>query len=314
MTGILAAAAHHGRWLLVAGLVAGIGLPAVAAWMRPWLPEMVAVLLFLAALRVGPKQALGAWADLTASVTFVAALQVIVPVLFALLFAAIGWQGALAFAIIMAMAAPPISGSPSMTIMLGHDPAASLRQLVVGTALVPLTVIPVFALVPQFGDPAAIFYAAFRLLAVIALATALAFAIRLALLRDPAPRVMQAIDGILAIAMAVIVVGLMAAVGPALAGNPRLFLSTLAAATLLNFGMQAAAAICLFSTRWRRYAVPLGVIAGNRNIALFLAALPAAVTDPLLLFIGCYQVPMYLTPILMRPFYGWLDGRALNKA
>ena len=46
--------------------------------------------------------------------------------------------------------------------------------------------------------------------------------------------------------------------------------------------------------------VGISVTAGNRNIALFLVSLPAGVIDPVLLFIGCYQVPMYLTPILMR--------------
>ncbi len=50
--------------------------------------------------------------------------------------------------------------------------------------------------------------------------------------------------------------------------------------------------------------VPVSVVAGNRNIALFLVALPAAVTDPVLVFIGCYQVPMYLTPVLLGRFYG----------
>ena len=45
------------------------------------------------------------------------------------------------------------------------------------------------------------------------------------------------------------------------------------------------------------------MIAGNRNIALYLVALPAATTDPLLIFIGCYQIPMYLTPIVMHRFY-----------
>jgi hypothetical protein len=314
MMSVLAASAHHGRWLLVAGLIAGVGLPSLAAAMRPWLPEMVAVLLFLAALRVGPKQAVGAWHDLTASLTLVVVLQVIVPVVFALVFFAVGWQSVLASALILAVAASPISGGPSLTIMLGHDPAVALRQLVVGTALLPLTVIPVFTLVPEFGDPAAIFQSAFRLLVVIAGATALAFAIRLTIMREPSQHARQAIDGVLAIAMAIIVVGLMAAVGPALYGDPGLFFSVLAAATALNFGLQFAAAAGLSATRWQRYAVPLGVTAGNRNIALFLAALPAAVTDPLLLFIGCYQVPMYLTPILMRPVYGWLAGRSRQPA
>ena len=35
------------------------------------------------------------------------------------------------------------------------------------------------------------------------------------------------------------------------------------------------------------------------------------VTDPLLLFIGCYQIPMYLTPILLGRFYrGIVDTKA----
>jgi ACR3 family arsenite transporter len=49
--------------------------------------------------------------------------------------------------------------------------------------------------------------------------------------------------------------------------------------------------------------VPYAIIAGNRNVGLFLAALPAAQTDPLLLFIGCYQIPMYLTPLLLGRLY-----------
>jgi hypothetical protein len=312
MMSALAAAARHGRWLLIAGLAAGIGLPSLAAAMRPWLPEMVAVMLFLAALRVGPRQAVGAWSDLTASLTFVVLFQVLSPVLVALVFAAIGWQGALASALIIALAASPIAGSPSLTIMLGHDPAAALRQLVVGTAFLPLTVIPVFTLVPAFGDPMAIFHAAFRLLMVIAGATALAFAIRLTVLRHPSVRAIQAVDGLLSLAMAVLVVGLMAAVAPALYSEPARLIVVLAAATALNFGLQIVAAAALARGRWRRYAVPMAVAAGNRNIALFLAALPAAVTDPMLLFIGCYQVPMYLTPILLGPVYHRLTGEPVH--
>jgi hypothetical protein len=38
-------------------------------------------------------------------------------------------------------------------------------------------------------------------------------------------------------------------------------------------------------------------------VALFLAALPAKETDAALLFIGCYQIPMYLTPLLLGRWY-----------
>ena len=55
---------------------------------------------------------------------------------------------------------------------------------------------------------------------------------------------------------------------------------------------------------WRATRVPgYAIQAGNRNIALFLVALPPEVTDPILIFIGCYQIPMYLTPMVMARLY-----------
>ena len=48
---------------------------------------------------------------------------------------------------------------------------------------------------------------------------------------------------------------------------------------------------------------PLAIGAGNRNIALFLVALPPEVLAPLMIFIGCWQLPMYLTPLLLPRLY-----------
>ena len=109
--------------------------------------------------------------------------------------------------------------------------------------------------------------------------------------------------GLHEIAMAIVVIGLMSAVGPAVRERPADLALALGAAFAGNFGLQIAAATILRRTAPERFVAPLSIIAGNRNIALFLTALPAAVTDPLLLFIGCYQVPMYLTPILLRRLY-----------
>ena len=72
----------------------------------------------------------------------------------------------------------------------------------------------------------------------------------------------------------------------------------------VNYGLQI---LCFFSLRIigsNTDNVGISVVAGNRNMALFLAALPAATTEPLLLFIACYQLSMYLTPVLHGPVYG----------
>ena len=62
---------------LIAGLAIGIALPELSFAMRPWLPEIVAVLLFVSACGVGPRQAMGAVTEQKMALFFVAILQVL---------------------------------------------------------------------------------------------------------------------------------------------------------------------------------------------------------------------------------------------
>ncbi len=307
MNGSIAAlgfAARHGRLLLVAGLVVGALVPGLAAAMRPWLGQLVALLLFLAALRIGPRQALGALSDLRAMIAVTMIYQLLLPLAaIGAIGIAGGLSGSIATALILMLSAPSISGSPNLTVLTGNDPTPALRLLVVGTALLPLTVIPVFWLIPAFGETGAVLAAAGRLLGVIAAAGASAFAIRALILRQLSRESILALDGLSAIAMSVVVIGLMSAIGPAIATEPSRFLMWLAIAFAANFGLQIAASLAARFSPLAAAHAPLAIVAGNRNIALFLVALSAQVTDPILLFIGCYQIPMYLTPILLRRLY-----------
>lgn len=299
----IAAAARYGRSILVLGLALGAALPDLALAMKPWIGELVAGLLFIAALRVGPRQAFGALSDMRAALGFTLACQIAVPVAAILAFALAGWSGALATGLVLMMAAPPISGSPNLTLLTGNDPAPALRQMVIGTAMLPATVIPVFWLAPALGDAGEVIGAAARLLLIIGGAAGAAFLLRGCLLRRPSPQTLGVIDGLSAIAMAIVVIGLMSAVGPAIRSQPNALLIGIAAAFAGNFGLQLAMAFVLRRIAPETSVAPLSIVAGNRNIALFLTALPTAVTDPLLLFIGCYQIPMYLTPILLGRLY-----------
>ncbi len=295
---VLRLAAHHGRTLLVIGLATGFALPGLAAGLKPALPAMVVFLVFVSALRIGARAAFGSMRDAGQNLALVLVLQLGVPCAIAGGLVAAGLHGSAAgAALVLAMAAPSISGSPAFTVMLGHDPAPAMRLLILGTALLPLTVLPVFLLLPALGGPNEVIRTALRLTAMIAVAAGSAFAIRRRFFPSPQPETVRVLDGLAALTLAVIVVGLMSAVGPALRNDPLALAGWLSLAFLASFGMQAAARI---------FGAPVAaaVVAGNRNIALFLVALPTGVTDPVLIFIGCYQVPMYLTPVLMRRYYG----------
>ena len=207
-----AAAAAHGRGLLVLGLVAGVLLPPAATIIRPIVPELIATLLFLAAFRVGPRAALGALADLRVTAGTVLMLQVVTPLVIALAFWLVGLTGAVAIGIILMASGSSISGSPNMAIMTGNDPAPSLRLLVLGTALLPFTVIPVFWIIPGIGSAGQVLPAAGKLLALIAGAATIAFLLRLVVFRQLSANAVAAVDGASAIVMAVVVVGLMVSV------------------------------------------------------------------------------------------------------
>ncbi|WP_101067701.1 hypothetical protein [Roseovarius salinarum] len=298
-------AARHARGLLVCGLLAGVALPGAAQAIKPWLAELVAASLFFAALRIGPREALGAARDLPRTLGLVAALQLALPVAVLLVCAAMGWRDTLpALGLALMLAAPPIAGSPSLTVLVGHNPAPALRLLVLGTLLVPLTVLPTLWLMPVLGTPAAVLAAAARLLLVIGIAVAAALVVRGWLMPAPAPRTVAALDGMGVLFLTAVILGLMSALGPALREAPLTLLGWLAAAMTVNLGMQVAVKLLHAPRRGDHdAAVPHAIAAGNRNIALFLVALPPDVTGPLLVFIGCYQVPMYLTPLLLGRFY-----------
>jgi len=96
---------------------------------------------------------------------------------------------------------------------------------------------------------------------------------------------------------------LMSAIGESWRNSPLILLQTMVFAFAVNFGFQFIGSFFWGRAFGEEFDVPMSVISGNRNIALYLTALPVSVTEPLLAFIGCYQFPMYLTPLLLRRFY-----------
>lgn len=297
LTRALAFVARHGRWCLVLGLLAGLTLPAVANALRPWLPHLIAALLFVSAYRIGPRAAIGSLTDLRQATLRILVYQLAAPLLLIASLTAFGvLVTAPALAAVLVLSAPSVTGAPNFTILMGRDPTSAMRLLLLGTALFPLTVIPVFLALPVLPTIGAVLLGAGKLLLVIGIAVGAAFTLRSSTLLKDEPR--AALDGLAAILLGIVVIGLMSAAGPTLREAPFSFALWLTFTLALNFGLQTAAWFLYPDTNAGQ-----AIVAGNRNIALFLVALPPEVVNDLLLFIACYQVPMYLTPFVMRRLY-----------
>ncbi|MGC1497783.1 MAG: hypothetical protein WA790_18405 [Sulfitobacter sp.] len=301
---ILWLASTHARLCLIAGLAAGLLLPSLARAMVPWLPQMVAALLTITALRIGHRAALGAARDLRWGLVAVTILQMAVPITLLLLLSLFNLQDTpAALAIVLASAAPAITGSVNLALIMRLDGGRMMQILVLGTAVFPLTILPVLSLLPQLGPANEITFAAVKMLVVILFSTAIGFALRAWLFPKPSEGQIKALDGASVLAFSIIVVGLMAALNPALRSDPWAVAGWAALAFAISYILQVLTLTILSQTRLRPVAGPLAIGAGNRNIALFLVALPPDILAPLMVFIGCWQLPMYLTPILLPRLY-----------
>ena len=289
---------RQGRLMLVAGLVAGLAFPGAGAIFAPWLPHLIAVMLFFGALRVGATGRVGvAGLRVRETLGLIAAYQVALPLALAGIAAVLGIIAHPAvLALLLVTAAPSVTGSPNLAALGGGDPAPALRMLVLGTALLPLTAWIVLSVLKIGGDPWAVTMAVARLLVLILGAGGLAL-----LAHRVVPGTLRAIsimDGLSALVMTLMVLGLMSPAADALRHAPGRFALWLGIAVAVNFGLQGAAALVL--RRWPMgERMSLSVVAGNRNIALYLLALPPETMAPVMLFIGCYQIPMYLTPYVL---------------
>ncbi|TCP59930.1 hypothetical protein EV663_11426 [Rhodovulum bhavnagarense] len=292
--------ARNGRWVLLAALVAGIALPSLSRPLTPLIVPLIAASLFLAALRTDPRAGLPRARDWPGVLGQTLGLQLALPLVAAAGLHAAGLANTVAgIGVVLVLAAAPISGAPGLAVMTGANTAIALRQVVIATALLPLTAIPVLATLPVFPDAGAVIAGALRLLGVIGAVVGLALLIRWRVPRLVAPAMVPKIDGVMTAVMGLLVLGLMGAVGPAILRADPAVLGFVALAFALNL---IPASALFFGSRARMPdadSAALAIVAGNRNLALFLAALPPETLERILLFLGCYQIPMYLTPLIL---------------
>ena len=129
----------------------------------------------------------------------------------------------------------------------------------------------------------------------------LAILLRKALSADFIARRASLFDGIGALAMVATVIPIFDGATELILQNPHLAALTLALVFAVNIGVQLLSTTILRRVSGHTSGGAIGLISGNRNAALYLAALPQAPVFSL--FVALYQFPMYMTPLLMRHFY-----------
>lgn len=296
------------RWVLAIGAVLALFLQDLAVYLRPALPVFVALMYFLAMVRVD-LPAIFRRSVNPRRMTIVAgtciALMVGVPILVAILSTALGLSANINASMIYISAAPPLGSAAALCLLLGLDAALALELTIIGSFLAPVLgpMITSFLLGNAVElDPVDM---SLRLAMMIGAGAILALAVRPLIGPKVIDKNASIFDGIGAIAMVATILPIFAGVTGYIVNAPLLAIGALCLVFALNIGMQIIATPLFRRIIRTESAGAVGLICGNRNAALYMAALPQSPT--LSLFVALYQFPMYMTPLILKRFYNHTD-------
>lgn len=295
------------RWVLAVGVIVAAFLPALSEALRPALPALVSLVFCIAMVRMDlgslARQAL-APRRLARTLLLSLGLLVLTPTLFWAAAVGVGASPGVVASLVYTGAAPPITSAAGLCLLLGLNAALALELTVVASLATPLVGPLVTKALLGEAVPIDALELGLRVGAMI-VAGAMA-AILLRRVVGPARIAAKAkmFDGIGALAMLLFVIPLFDGVLGAILDHPLFALGIFALTILANFGVQVATVLLARARTAPETAGALGLVSGNRTVAIYLAALPP---DPLFgLYVALYQIPMLFTPLVMGPL---LRGR-----
>ena len=291
------------------GVFAGLLVPPLASLMKPLLIPAIVLPFLVALLRLD-------WLRLRdyASEPGRAALQLFwlllaLPVIVDLALRPLALPPGIHAAMVLMGAAPPLMASGSLALILGLDAALAVFMTVLATALMPFTLPTVALHLLGVEVGVGLGELMLRLGLLVAGCFLVAWLLRRILPPGFPARHADALDGLAVVGLLSFAIAIMDGVTWLLLDDPAFVLLCALAAFGLNLGLQALGALA-FAWRGRQRALTLGLISGNANLGMLVAALADRANFELFVFVAVAQFPIYTLPAVQRPLYRrLLNGR-----
>ena len=316
---LLSACGRHARILLPLGVVIALVLPSNGGFFKPATPFILAILVGCAFVRLDISAALKAALRpqrLLRNFAISLGLLLVLPIL---LFSIVKWCGmsnAMLPLVTWYSVAPPVGTTIWMCVLLGFTAPIAMEIVLLTNLLAPFTGPFIGEFLLGASVPVSSATLCLRILAILGSGLFLALLAKYVLGEDRIEESQNQFDGVSTIAMLAFLLPVFDGIGVMAMAAPFLACACLGLAFGLNFGTQALVFIisrlllwCQIGSPVKQVQLPEGtrsvaVVAGNRNLGLYFAALP---TDPLFsLFVAAYQAPLYLTPMVA----GWFADRS----
>jgi bile acid:Na+ symporter, BASS family len=299
---------RHGGVLLIAGLLTGVAVPPLASLFKPLVTPSVAVLLIATVVRLDWSQVfkrlrapllpliIVLWIMIGAPLVVWAAVMLVDP------------PAALKGPLVLGVSSPVLVSLPAFALMMGLDGPLTLVVMVASSLLQPLIQPPMALALLGIHLEIGMGELMLRLAVLIGGSFAVAWALRAGFGEARIHRQISAIGGVGVLMLVIFGIGVMDGVLAQLIDEPARVLMFLAAVFIANFGLQAITALIFWSGArlWGmngREGLTTALTAGNRNMAILVAALGPSAGPDLYLYLACNQFPLYLMPSLGRAIY-----------
>lgn len=294
--------ALRGAGLLAASIFAGLFIPPLAALFRDVITPVVFILMVLVLLRVDPGQVLAYLRRPLLVAGLLAWLLVATPLIVWTILRLLGIGGPLANGLVIVATGCAATSSPAFARMVGLDGEIAFVVAVLSIMLIPLTAPPLA--LGLLGIDLAISMTGLMLR--LGLVVVLPLFISIGIRRVAGPARLEhwgrAVDGAVVLLVVFYGFGVMDGVLARMMVEPLFMLAgvTMAFGGMLSMNAMTALAFAGFG---QKIGLSAGLLAGNRNMALYLAVLPEATDPGILLFCVLCQFPLFLSPFLLKPLY-----------
>lgn len=295
--------ARHGGALLAISIFVGVAIAPLSSALRPLLTPAVALMMTLVLLRIDLVQVM-AWLRRPAVVLFLCAwLLIVSPLVTYAVTRVAGLDGPLGAAVVLMAASCAVTTAPAFARLVGLDAEISLVVAVLTMALLPFTAPPLALGLLGLDLAISVTELMLRLLLIVGLPALAAIALRRALGPARLERMARPLEGSVVLVLVVFAFAVMDGVQARLLADPFWVLGGVLVALAANLGLNGVTALALMPVMGRVAGLTAGLLSGNRNQAILLAVLPASADPSVLLFFALGQIPMYLSPFLLRPIY-----------
>jgi hypothetical protein len=307
---LLAAAAAVLAWLgrqgtraIAAIVLIGIAVPPLGALLKPFVTEAIFTLLAIAFFRVDLAALRGYLGRPGIVLAVTAWTMLAIPILIGAGGLMLGLDTRapdLFLALMLHAVASPMMAAPAFAAAMGLDATLVLVTLVASSVLTPFTA-PSFAY--AFVGPALTLpplALGVKLFAILAGSALVAVVLRRIVGAAAIERHKDEIDGFNILVVFVFVGAVMENVAAQFLAAPMMVVALTALAFAVCFAVLGVTTL-LFAKVGRERALVLGLMASQRNMGLMVAATAGALPDQAWLYFGLCQLPVYLSPQLLKP-------------